>query len=750
MTPGRFLIWTAGFFLVLAWVAGVRWSRGRGAAEQTFRRAYHAMTAALLGASGVLLWAIVTHDFRYEYVASYSSRDLAPLYLISAFWAGQQGTFLLWAVMAAVLGYLLFRRRAWEAPTVMAFYLPTIGFLVALLLDAGGDPFRLLGRVPADGNGLNPLLQDPWMASHPPAVFLGYAALTVPAVLALAALVKRREQAWLVPALRWSLAGFVLLGIGIVLGGFWAYKVLGWGGYWGWDPVENASLIPWIMVVVLIHGLVVQKATGSLRRTNLALALSAYVLVLYATFLTRSGVLASFSVHSFPRGTIFWDLVGILAVVMAVSVLAFWRRRGRPLGPPIPLHLGWPLVLNAAMVILALSAALVLLATSWPVLSMATGQAASIVTTFYNQVNLPLYLVVLALLGIAPFLSWGRVPQGWWKRLAGPLAAAGALSVLAVTSGAGLDRFLLFFFMAALALASAAVRFVQLVRVRFLTTGAALAHAGFAMLCMGVIASSAWDGTATVPLPLGQPVEAMGAKLVFRGHVPGTEARHTWRVSVQQEESEDTRLLTLYRMDSPDGEDSWMRKPAILRGLLRDLYLVPTGIQEAQSAGRILELARSTPVAYTDATLTFQRFETARFAAGRRVVVLAVVDVARGKATETVSLPLTASSAGMEGTPVVLRQTLPGTRLVLQSMAVEEGRIRVLAGEEGAMGQPQTMVLQARSKPLMSLLWAGTLFLCLGCTVAVLRRVRDHRAARLDTAGARTRSSSPDRRRRAA
>ena len=331
MTPGNLTLKLATVLFVVAFVAALRWARGHEASERVFRWSYQAMTVCLAFASAILMMAILFHDFRFDYVIGYSSRDLPVLYLISSFWAGQQGTFLLWALLAALVGYPLFRKGGWEPAAVATAYLPTVGFLLILMLDPGGNPFRLAQNVPPDGRGLNLLLQDPWMASHPPLVFLGYAAMAVPAALAMVSLVKGRDDGWLVPALRWSLLAYLGLGAGIVLGGFWAYKVLGWGGYWGWDPVENASLVPWLAVTALIHGLVVQKGSGALRRSNWILALAGYVLVLYATFLTRSGVLADFSVHSFvDLGISAWLVADIALFGLLALAMIAWRWREIP------------------------------------------------------------------------------------------------------------------------------------------------------------------------------------------------------------------------------------------------------------------------------------------------------------------------------------------------------------------------------------------------------------------------------------
>src|SRR5262249_40016137 len=210
---------------------------------------------------------------------------------------------------------------------VMVGYLsPSLGIIAILCRQS---PFRLPPpRAPADGVGLNPLLQDPWMVIHPPVMFLGFASLSVPFSFAIAALWKKRWDGWITRALPWALLTFLTLGTAILMGGYWAYKTLGWGGYWGWDPVENTSLVPWLFTTALVHGMFLQRSRNRHRKINLILASTAYAAILYGTFLTRSGVLADFSVHSFIDLGITGWLVGILGtfILLAVVMLAFrWR-----------------------------------------------------------------------------------------------------------------------------------------------------------------------------------------------------------------------------------------------------------------------------------------------------------------------------------------------------------------------------------------------------------------------------------------
>jgi cytochrome c-type biogenesis protein CcmF len=723
MTPGFLAIVLAAATGVLAWISAVRWARGNEGAEVQFRWAYHAMTFALGIACALLMAAILLHDFRFDYVIGYSSRDLPMIYLVSAFWGGQEGTYLLWAFLGALFGYPLFRKKGWEPSAVMAFYVPTVLFLVALMIHPDGNPFRLAPQVPPDGRGLNLLLQDPWMAFHPPAVFVGYAAMTVPAALALAAIFRKVEDRWLGPALRAALVGFVCLGVGIIMGGFWAYKVLGWGGYWGWDPVENASLIPWIVVTALVHGLLVQNATGALRRTNLALALGGYLLVLYATFLTRSGVLSDFSVHSFAESSLYWWLVAIMVIVLMASTIALIRREG-PESSPVRLDAGWPLIVTSAICLFVISAAIVLIGTSWPIITDLFGTPATAEISFYNAASLPIYVVALVLLGIAPFSGW-RVtsPREWGVRVWITLAVAVVGTAAAYAFGGHGVKYLLLFLAGLFALGSNLVRVLIVARMRFLAAGAAIAHLGFAMMVVGIVTSSAWDRTEEIELPLGHPVSKMERIFTYRGRVAGSEPQDRWRIGVMRPgEDEIVGEVTMFQFDGPGGQPSRMSKPAILSTAARDLYVAPLGLETGTHQ---VQLTMNQPAPYHDAMLTLLRFETGdadEHQSGMSVNSIVRVE-RRGREPEEIALPVINTGRGLESPPV-RAASFPGATFILDRMSVEQRAVLLRVQDADAS---ETLVATASVKPLIGLLWAGTIVMTLGCIIAFVRRQVDEK-----------------------
>ena len=385
MEFGNIILWSGGLTLIVSLVFYARGDKSETAAR-VGALWYVAMTALLTVATGYLLYLFLADRFDYSYVSGYSSRNLELFYKISAVWAGQEGTFLLWTWLAAILGLFVIRHGGPLMPRTMLYLLITQVFLFALMYVR--SPFALLPptNIPFDGRGLNPLLKDPWMVIHPPIVFLGYAVFTVPFCYALAALDKRAWQKFAAEAFPWAAWAVATLGAGIFIGGYWAYKVLGWGGYWGWDPVENASLIPWLTGLALLHGLVITRGTGKLVKTTVGLALVSYVLVIYGTFLTRSGVLADFSVHSFTDLGFNVYLIGFLAIISVYSIGQLIVRTRGAESPPIATAITsreFGLVLG--IVLLSLTAVLVWLGTSSPIFTTMAGNPASVSQAYYRS-----------------------------------------------------------------------------------------------------------------------------------------------------------------------------------------------------------------------------------------------------------------------------------------------------------------------------------------------------------------------------
>jgi len=288
--------------------------------------------SALIGVQAiVLMTGILTHQFEWVYVFSYSSRDLPLHYLIATFWAGQEGTLTLWLMYGSIFGAVIIKSRKGDEPLVMVFMGMIQAFILLILIKK--SPFAYVwdvnpigfavGAIPPDGNGLNPLLQDPWMVIHPPILFAGYSSTMMIFSFAMAALIRKKHDEWIKSVYPFAIFVTMTLGTGIILGGYWAYTTLGWGGYWAWDPVENSSFIPWLFALALVHGLMIQRRQGGMKRLNLFLALSTFILVLYGSFLTRSGVLTDFSVHSFGISELAQYLVAFLLLFTGIGYITY-------------------------------------------------------------------------------------------------------------------------------------------------------------------------------------------------------------------------------------------------------------------------------------------------------------------------------------------------------------------------------------------------------------------------------------------
>ncbi|HSD61353.1 MAG TPA: heme lyase CcmF/NrfE family subunit [Burkholderiales bacterium] len=418
---GQFALWMA--LLVGAWTALVgfsgRW-HGRPELASSVTRAVYALWGVLLVAAACLWQGLITHDFNIEYVASYTSRNLPSYYIVSAFWAGQKGSLLFWAVVlstfASLAQWLTPARYRTLMPYVAAVTSGVVVFFVTVMLFAS-NPFERLPFTPPDGNGLNPQLQNIGMVIHPPMLYLGYISITIPFAFAIAALLARRVDAgWIVAIRKWTIMSWLFLSIGITLGMWWAYVELGWGGYWAWDPVENASLLPWLTMSAFLHSVMIQEKRGMLKRWNMSLIIGSFLLSIFGTFITRSGVIAS--VHSFTQSNVGYFF---LAFLVGSAILAFtllytrWDRLEADVQLESMVSREAAFLFNNLLFVgIAFS---VLWGTLFPILSEAVrGTKISVGPPFFNKVNVPLGLLLLALTGIGPLIAWRKASTANLKR----------------------------------------------------------------------------------------------------------------------------------------------------------------------------------------------------------------------------------------------------------------------------------------------------------------------------------------------
>ena len=440
---------------------------------------------ALIAAAGfsalsvaALLALFLADDFRFEYVASYSAAALPWYYKVSALWAGNDGSLLFWTFLMLVFAAAcaISRRRDELMPHVVA----TLGGVILFFAYMNYwvcNPFGQLAEItaagplpftPRDGNGLNPLLQHPIMAIHPPILYTGYVGFVIPFAFCVAALWTRRlDAAWIQNTRRWTLIAWFFLGSGILLGGRWAYVELGWGGYWGWDPVENAALMPWLTGTAFLHSVMIQERKGMLKIWNAGLVIVTYLLCVFGTFLTRSGIVSS--VHAFASSEFAWRfLVFIIFAAILSAALLITRikdlRTENELEAVVSRESGF--LFNNLLLLAACFA--VLWGTLFPVLSEAVqGEQISVGAPFFNRVNVPLGLALLLMTGVGPLLAWRRSSVDSLKRnFTVPLLSGLAAGMLLVAFGMRHPYAILCFAMSAFVVVTIGSEFHRGVRAR--------------------------------------------------------------------------------------------------------------------------------------------------------------------------------------------------------------------------------------------------------------------------------------------
>lgn len=397
------------------------------------RISFYIHSIAIIGIIVSLAYIIGNHLFEYHYAWAHSSKSLPVEYVISCFWEGQEGSFLLWAFWQMVLAWVLLKKSGhWES-SVMSIVLLSQIFITSMLLGVqvfgqgiGSTPFILLREAMQapifqradylsliqDGNGLNPLLQNYWMVIHPPTLFLGFASMVVPFAFAIAGVWRKQYDAWMKPALPWSLFAVMVLGTGIIMGSFWAYEALNFGGFWAWDPVENASLIPWLTLIAAVHVMIAYKHSGHSYFTSLFLVFISYVLVLYASFLTRSGILGNASVHAFTDLGMSGQLVIYILVFLVLGVWLMVRNwKHFPITKKDEATYSREFWLFIGAIMLGVSCFQVIITTSIPVINKLVGTniaPPTDVIDHYNKWQIPIAVLILLISGFAQYLKYKK------------------------------------------------------------------------------------------------------------------------------------------------------------------------------------------------------------------------------------------------------------------------------------------------------------------------------------------------------
>ncbi|MCZ6702904.1 MAG: cytochrome c biogenesis protein CcsA, partial [Ignavibacteria bacterium] len=737
----------------------------------------------------------LTHQYQYKYVFSYSNNSLDTGFLLASFWGGQEGSFMLWLLLTSIIGIILqsytSKRKDLEPQVMIVFTLTTL-FLLVMVSPWFKNPFEYIWATPmfldlksinsqylelpflqsffftdnssgagfiqmnaelhgllagsgisvnqfiVDGRGLNPQLLNFWMQIHPPILFTGFAMSTVPFAFALSALIKNNYKDWVKQAFPWLLAGMGILGLGVMLGGYWAYEMLGWGGYWAWDPVENSSLIPWIIGVAAIHTMLVQRKTqskggiGKFAKTNLILCILTYILVLYSSFLTRSGVLGDASVHSFvdPGNIVYFFLLLFMGtfLIMGFGAIAY---RWKSLTDDTRIEEGLlsrELALFTAAIVLISSAVIILVGTSAPIF----GQ--SVDTFFYDEMHIPLAIIIGLLNGLSLLIKWKNTKgEDLLKKSLPFLGVTFVITCLIVIFG-GIDRIIIVL----LTLSTVFVLVVnsevafKIVKGNKKMLGAYVAHIGIALFILGVIGSSVYSQQLDINLVKNETKTAFGYEMTFTGWSPiDNNTKYSFNIDIKKG---DSKYLVKPVMYVSDFNNSLMRIPAILTLLTQDLYISPNGYDEGKKSalnnGKTIFLQKGSSTNFNGATITFEKFNFGKetmtaMQAGRDFqmgVILVIIKEGEAEETELLRKQVNGNVEFTSYSSEEFDLKIDLVNLSASNIEISILKISEVKTDQHTQAQ-EILYVSASIKPFISFVWIGVAVMVFGFFIAVARRL---------------------------
>ena len=758
------------------------------------RIAFFINSLSILGIGSFLFYVIYKHYFEYHYAWSYTSRDLPVYYIVSGFWNGQEGGFLLWTFWQAVLGnILIWRAKSWEKPvmTVVAF---SQVWLASMMLGVeflgqriGSSPFLLLrNAIEApifsqanylsfikDGQGMSPLLQNYWMVIHPPTLFLGLASVIVPFAYAVAGLWQKRYKEWVAPAIPYALFACMILGTGVIMGSLWAYESLNFGGFWAWDPVENASIFPWLTLVGGVHVLIVYKNTGHSYFTAAFLVLMSFVLVLYSSFLARSGVLGDTSVHSFTDLGMFWQLVSFVLVFLALSIfLLVARWKELPITKKDEDTYSREFWMFVGSVFLGLSCFHLILVTSIPVWNAMFGTKVAPPTNLvahYNIIQASFAMVITLLTGFTQFLKYKKTDvTRFFITTAVYIGFSLAVTALIVYA-TGLYKLQFVFMLVMLGSVYSLIAntkiFIDALKGKFKLAGSAVAHIGFAMMLVGALIAAGTRGVVSkndtgnvgisgfdkaagdehenILVYKNQPVKMGDYSVTYLGDSTAMP-NHYYKVDYKRYDSNgkltEDFVLTPHVQISP--QMGLTSSPDTRHYLFHDLYThitaLPPQAAQAQDGGAHGEQNDDKnydePVAHEIAvgdTIHFREgymvLKSLNKEAKLQNIPLTDSDVAVGA-----NLEIVAHGKTYKAEPVyMIKNKSPfdfaravedvGLKLRFTKIIPDKGKVEITVYQQPLNKRPW-IVMRALDFPYINFLWAGTLFMIIGFLLSIFRR----------------------------
>lgn len=614
LLPGQF----GQFFLLLSFVASIiatiaYWKSAvakSGEEEISWKKLARAAfiidAFSVAAVFGIIYYIIANHYFEYYYAWNHSDTSLKAKYLLSSIWEGQEGSFLLWAFWHGVLGIIIMgTSRKWEAPVMFVLSFAQVVIATMILgihigdIKIGSNPFLLTRHVfpdapifqqadymvnLVDGNGLNQLLQNYWMVIHPPVLFLGFAATIVPFAFAIAGLWKREYGGWTRVSLPWALFAAAVLGLGIMMGAKWAYESLNFGGYWAWDPVENASLVPWLILVGAIHTQVLFNSTGHSLRATYFFHIISYILILYSTYLTRSGDLQDTSVHAFVSSGMNWQLRGMVLVFLLPALALFISRYKQiPFIAKEENSYSREFWMFIGSLVLFLSALFIILFTSLPVINTVFGSNFTVgedVEFFYNRIQIFVAIILGILTAITQFLKYRNTSKAYFGRKILIPTVLSLLISLAISFFGDIDYTKYGIgFLAAIHLALFAGIYAVIGNASYIwaglngklkASGASVAHIGFGMMMVGILISSANKEVLSInrinPLNFGEENKEKGVENLTLFQGVRTDMGKYWATYVRDTSQNNGKIMYFHiNMESKDGKENFDLYPDLIK-----------------------------------------------------------------------------------------------------------------------------------------------------------------------------------------
>ena len=791
------------------------------------RIAFGIHTISIFGIVICLFAIIYNHYFEYHYAWSHSSTKLPTHYMISCFWEGQEGSFLLWLFWHAILGIvLIFTSRQWEnkvmtivslvqaflASMILGVVIPIINFKIGstpfiLLRDAISAPIFSMqpNFIPQDGNGLNPLLQNYWMVIHPPVLFLGFAITLVPFAFCIAGLWEGKYKEWIRPTLPWSLFSAAILGLGVLMGGYWAYETLNFGGYWNWDPVENAVYVPWLILVASIHAMIIYKNSEAALKTSIILVIATFILILYSTFLTRSGILGNASVHSFTDlGLSGQLLVYLLFFTLIAIIIAKVKWKYIPTTDKEVSTYSREFWVFIGITILCLMGFQVLLPTSIPVynaLIESIGVVSNVAPPadqigFYTKFQLWFAIGIVLLSGTTQFFWWKKMNKSTLiNSLKTPVILTLLLAAIIIAvAGISNPIYLLLTLCGIYSIVSNGNILIRILKTNPRLSGGSVAHIGVALMLIGILASSGYSKVVSLNntglliskeadaefnnenllLFLNEPRTMAGYDITYRGDyikdrdhsifinkndfhttkdtyevIAKTGISHDGFEYYQENDTieivpentyykieylnSDSTLFTLYPRAQVNEAMGLLASPDIKRSLDKDLYTHVSSIPNPDEPKEWtemeeIEVAVNNNFFVNDyvATLTdmerIQQVEDVTLSA-EDVAVKATIKV-QGETRDYFIQPIFVIKNGLVGR---VSDEIPdlGLKITVLNIHPEKGTISLGYNTT----QKSWIVMKALEKPLINVLWIGTLILMFGFSIAIYRRYNEFKAA---------------------